>query len=112
MAYAVMIMGFLGFVLVQTLLANGQQEKLHRLYQIGAVQTLCRQYQWQMTFVLLQSVMLYGLMLACGLSLLHSLASLDGITGLGWGLFLAWLCVRYFHSAMVLKVVKNGALYL
>lgn len=112
MAYAVMLGVFMIFVLVQSFLAYRQQDKLLRLYKLGAVQNIFKQHQWQLMFVLLQSLALFGLMLVCGLSLLHHLSSLDGITGAGYGLFLAWLCVRYFRSAMILNVVKNGALYL
>ena len=98
------------FVLVQSILAHRQQNNLYKLYQLGVAQTLCS--QWQIVFILLQSIVLFGLMLTCGLALLKNMSLLDSITGLGYGLFLVWLCVRYFHSAAVLKVVKQGALYL
>lgn len=112
MAYALMLGFFMIFVLIQSFLAYRQRGKFFRLYQLGAVQDIFQKHQWQLMFVLLQSLVIFGLMLACGLSLLQSLSSLDGITGAGYGLFLAWLCVRYFRSAMILNVVKNGALYL
>lgn len=111
-AYMVMIGGFIVFVLVQSVMAIYHQDSLNKLYQIGVMQTLCKKHENQLIFLLLQTIILYGLMAICGLSLLYDLSALDGVTGCGWMIFLLWLCVRYFCSGAVLKLVKNGTLYL
>lgn len=100
------------FVAAQSLLAYRLHDKLILLRQIGAVRPICYKYRMSLAFSLVQSIILYGFMLVCGLSLLQELSSLDIITGSCYGLTMAWFCLHYFRSATVIKVVKNGALYL